>query len=1065
MRNFITILAIIACSYSTCYSQLLTWSPDFILEASNPVDITVDANKGNQGLKDYASTTDVFVHIGVITNFSTSSSDWKYSKFTWATTPVAAQAVWVSANKWKYTITGGLRTYFGMVNPSEKIIKIAILFRSGNGSRVQRNGDGSDMYVPVYEPGLQARIINPLLEPKYVPTIEPMSVQVGQSIPVTAISNQTATLKLYLNGTQFGSTATNVTSINANAVIAAAGTQKIVVEAYDGSTTKFDTIQFVATANTVIQDLPPGMTDGINYHTGGTSATLVLYAPGKSNIAVIGEFNGWSPTTPYQMKRTTDGNRFWVQLTGLTAGVEYAYQYLIDGSLKVADYNAEKILDPWNDQYIPAVNYPGLKAYPTGSTTGIVSILQTAKPTFAWQANSYTRPDKRNLIIYELLVRDFVAAQNWQTLKDTLSYLKRLGINAIEVMPFNEFEGNDSWGYNPSFYFAPDKMYGTETALKQFIDECHKQGIAVIMDIALNHSFGQSPTVQMYWNSALNRPAANNPWHNEVAKHPYNVGYDFNHESQATKDLVARVSRHWLTNYKIDGFRWDLSKGFTQTNSCTTTNCDGGSEVNNWGNYDAGRITTWKRIYDSMQIASTNSYCILEHFGANNEEIELSNYGMLLWGNSNYNYNEATMGYVSTSNFQYGIFTNRGWTNPHLITYQESHDEERLMYKNLNFGNSANPGHDVKNLNTALRRNEMAAAFWAVTPAPKLMWQFGELGYDFSINTCENLTVNNNCRLSKKPIRWDYQSNANRMALFNVYSKLFKLRSVPNFLPTFVTSNITYNLNGGFKSLIVSSDSLKIVVIGNFDVNAASASVTFPQSGIWYNYLGGSPRIATGSAETINLQPGEYYVYTNKDAAPIISVLPVKLLSFEGKRNKEEIALTWKTASEINVSHFEMERSFSGNDFISIGRKPAVNAGLSQAVFYDYVDQTPEAKKAASKIYYRLKMVDKDNSYEYSKTISINPLSGKTDFSIYPNPVDQNSKIEYSINESGQVHVEIISALGQKIFSGNEGLKPAGVYQLDFQSIINNTGKLKPGIYLLRLQIDGQSSVKTFFIQ
>ncbi len=66
------------------------------------------------------------------------------------------------------------------------------------------------------------------------------------------------------------------------------------------------------------------------------------------------------------------------------------------------------------------------------------------------------------------------------------------------------------------FFFAPDKMYGTETALKQFIDECHKQGIAVVMDIAMNHAFGQSPTVQMYWNSALNRPADDNPWHNVV---------------------------------------------------------------------------------------------------------------------------------------------------------------------------------------------------------------------------------------------------------------------------------------------------------------------------------------------------------------------------------------------------------------------------------------------------------------------------------------------------------------------------------------------------------------------
>ncbi len=100
------------------------------------------------------------------------------------------------------------------------------------------------------------------------------------------------------------------------------------------------------------------------------------------------------------------------------------------------------------------------------------------------------------------MVRDFIAAGNWQTLKDTLNYLKKLGVNAIEVMPFNNFEGASSWGYNPNFYFAPDKVYGTATALKQFIDACHQNGMAVIMDMVLNHSFGSSPMVQMYFDNS-----------------------------------------------------------------------------------------------------------------------------------------------------------------------------------------------------------------------------------------------------------------------------------------------------------------------------------------------------------------------------------------------------------------------------------------------------------------------------------------------------------------------------------------------------------------------------------
>ena len=432
--------------------------------------------------------------------------------------------------------------------------------------------------------------------------------------------------------------------------------------------------------------MPTGIKDGINYETDPTAVTLVLYAPGKTTISVLGDFNNWTETLIHQMNRTPDGKYFWLRITGLTSGQEYAYQYLIDGTLKVADYNAEKVLDPWNDQYIPTTTYPSLKPYPIGLTTGIVSVFQTNKTPYTWQY-TLTRPNKKNLMIYEMLVRDFVSNKNYQTIKDSIQYLKNLGVNTIELMPVMEFEGNNSWGYNPAFFFAPDKYYGTETALKQLIDECHKNGIAVVLDIAMNHAFGSCPMVQMYWDGVNNKPSTSNPWFNPDAKHPFNVGYDFNHESQATKDFVDRVVTHWLANYNVDGFRWDLSKGFTQTNS--------GTDVGLWGNYDASRVAIWKRIYNKMQAVSPNSYCILEHFAADNEEIELSTYGMLLWGNSNYNFNQASMGYSTDWDFSRAIHTNRSWTTPHLITYAESHDEERLMYKNINNGN-VNGSYNIK---------------------------------------------------------------------------------------------------------------------------------------------------------------------------------------------------------------------------------------------------------------------------------------------------------------------------------------------------------------------------------
>ncbi|MCY7421664.1 MAG: T9SS type A sorting domain-containing protein [Chitinophagaceae bacterium] len=1047
MRLIITILFF--CCAITSNSQLLSWSPDFIQESADPVVITMDGLKGNKGLKDYLPT-DVYVHMGVITTASTSSSDWKYSKFTWGTTNASAKAVSAGTNKWNYTITGGLRAFFGIIDPNEKILKIALLFRNGSGSRVQRNADGSDMYIPVYDAGLNVRITDPLSEPKYKPTPEPITKNVGDAINITAKANAASDIKVYLNQVQVGVTATGVTSYSTSATIAAAGQQIIVAEAMYGGETKYDTIKFFVYPAVTTAALPAGVRDGINYDANNTSVTLVLYAPNKTRVSVIGDINDWTETLSHQLNKTPDGLRYWITINGLTPGIEYAYQYVIDGTLKVADYMTEKVLDPFNDQYIPVANYPALKPYPTGKTSGIVSVLQTAKPAYTWQVPNFTKPDKRNLVIYELLVRDFVATQNWTTVKDSIAYLKKLGITAIEVMPFNEFEGNLSWGYNPDYYFAPDKMYGTENALRQFIDECHKQGIAVIMDIALNHAFGLSPTVQMYFNSTTNKPAANNPWHNVDAKHPFNVGYDFNHESPATKDLVDRVVEHWLTKYKIDGFRWDLSKGFTQTNNP--------SNVGAWGNYDASRVAIWKRIYDKMQAVAPSSYCILEHFADNSEEIELSNYGMMLWGNSNHDYSEGTMGYPT--NLQYGIFTNRGWSNPTLITYQESHDEERLMYKNITSGN-VNGGYNVKNIATGLKRNEMAAAFWAMTPAPKMIWQFGELGYDYSINTCGNLTVNTSCRTDNKPIKWDYLQDANRKALYDVYSKLLTLRKVPDYLPAFVSNSIGYNLGGYFKWLQVTTNELKICVIGNFDVVPVTGTVTFQNPGTWYNYLQGGTRNATGSPESITLQPGEYYVYLDRDASSLVAALPLKLLSFSAARGTDKIAVNWVTSNEINVKHFELQRSMNGADFTSISTVPATNRQGNQAVQYAYNDKELSALQANTKVYYRLKMTDRDGAFTYSSIQAINPLTKNAQITAYPNPV-KGSLVYLQLDKPAAspivIKVEDITGRLYSKFTVNAS-------DFNYGSIPVNVQSLSSGSYVLKVETGKSTSVKQIIVQ
>lgn len=826
----------------------------------------MDATKGNQGLNNYANPNDVYVHVGVITSLSTSFSDWKHAPFTWGTTTALAKATSLGGNKYSYTINN-IRSFFAATT-GEVIYKIAILFRSGDGNTKQSNADGSDMYIPIYDNTIGVRFTVPAFQPKYIPEPETITKAAGDNIAVTALANKPATLNLYLNGTLI-QTAAAATSIAATPVLTAGGNTTIMVEAIDGATVKKDSVKFFVSGGVNTAPLPAGAVDGINYNANNTEVTLVLYAPLKTRVSVIGEFAGsnWAEQSQYQMNKTPDGNYWWLTIAGLTQGTEYAFQYLVDGTLKVADPYSEKILSP-DDQYIDAATYPSLKAYPTGLTTGNVTVVQTNAPAYTWKTTSFTKPDKRNLIIYELLPRDFTDAHNWQTMIDTLSYLQRLGINAIELMPVNEFEGNDSWGYNPSFYFAPDKYYGTKNKLKQFIDSCHQKNIAVIIDMVPNHCYGQSPLAQLYWNSALNRPAANNPWLNEVQPHAFGFGQDFNHEKATTKYYWKRVFDHWLKEYKIDGYRLDFTKGLTQKASANDAQ---------FSAYDQTRIDILRTYADTVHKYYADAYIILEHLAAKDEEQALSNLGFLLWGGARENkaYNEATMGYNTSSDFSSVVYNNsaRGFTNPYLVGYMESHDEERLMYKNITFGNSAG-AYNVKNDSIALRRMEAATSLFITIPGPKMIWEFGERGYDKSIFACTDNTVpapygTDNCKLTRKEPRWQYMQNDNRKRLFAVNAALIKLR---NTQPTLFTStNFESNLVNAVKSFKISEPNLSALIVANFDVVASTATISFQNAGTWYDYLTGETITATGSAQVIPLQPGEYHVYLNKNITNVIT--------------------------------------------------------------------------------------------------------------------------------------------------------------------------------------------------
>ena len=804
--------------YQIGITQIIQISPAFPT-VNDIVTIHYDATQGNGEL---VGVSPVYTHTGIITQSGLPSS-WSFVQGNWGQADTNALMTDLGNNIHKIVID--IDQYYGFPNGTN-VAKLAFVFRNHDGSLEGKTANMGDILYPIYpiNGGFQAAIFKPYSD---------LLVNINDTIFFSGQSNSDATLQLFDNGVLIADTV-NTTLLEKDIIVNSSGDHQIILVADDGSSVLRDTVNYVVIPALNLVDPPYGLVDGINYINDST-VTLKFYAPEKTTVNLIGDHNNWMVNSSSFMSLSTDSSYWWKTISGLSPGGKYTYQYLVDGVNKIADPLSPLILDPNNDANIGSFNYPNPVPYPSNYTSGFVTVIEPGKTAYNWTNNNFTAPENKDLIIYELLVRDFVSTHSYQTLIDTLDYLAELGVNAIELMPPGEFENNESWGYNPSFHMALDKYYGTPDHFKAFIDSCHGRGIAVINDIVFNQAFGQSPMVNLYWDGLNNRPAANNPWFNEVCPHPpYCWGYDFDHSSEATQNFIDRVNHYWLDEYHLDGFRFDYTKGFS----------------NNSNNYDNDRINLLKRMADTIWSKHPNSYVILEHWADNNEEKILANYGMMLWGNVTHGYQESGMGYPSNSDLSWGIYKNRGWNEPNLLSYMESHDEERIMYKNITYGNS-NGSQNAKNPIMALERTEALAALMLTTPGPKMIWQFGELGYDISIDYI--------CRTCNKPILWNYFTENSRKRLYDVYKASIELR---NSHPVFTGDDFTYSLNGSVKSLKLNDPSMNAVVIVNIDVNPQDKTIDFQHNGWWYEYFSGDS-IQINGTSIISLDPGDYKVFTD----------------------------------------------------------------------------------------------------------------------------------------------------------------------------------------------------------
>ena len=786
------------------------------------ITIIFNPNEGNKGM---AKATKCYAHTGI--NNWTNTSGWRDGKDKYKMTKNAA-------GSWELKITPNMYEYYG-VSTSTDINRLCFVFNDGPGGSLEgKTAEGGDIFVNLADKGL-AVSINDLAE---------ITIQ-NTKVTFTGNATASANLTLKING-ETVKTATG-TQLKHDYTFAKQGNYNIEFTATSGTqTAKATAFTCVPNAPTKA-NRPAGIVNGIYYDkVNPTKVTLCTYAASKTepakNVFVVGDFNKWQISNEYQLKQANDSAYFWIELTGLNPRQEYAMQYVVvraDGKVvRISDLYSEKVLHK-DDQWIS-----GYKSnYPTQGD-GYVTVIQPGKPAYQWSdaTLNFKRPNKNNLVIYELWIYDHTPSRNIKGLIERLDYIEDLGVNAVELMPITEFDGNDSWGYSPNHFFALDKAYGTSNDLKTFIDECHKRGIAVILDMVFNHATGLNPMNKLY---PYGTDLSSNPWFNATAPHSDNVYEDWNHDFVPTKTMFTRSLAYWLTEYKVDGFRMDLSHGLCGTKANTS-------------------VANIKHYYENgVKAVSPDAYMILEHWGGNmgTERPQLVNAGMMCWDNTTNAYYQTAMGWLKDGDDLSAA------NKDNYVTYCESHDEERAFFKAKQWGNG-----DLKTSEEArAARVPLNMAFLTMLNGPKMFYHFAELGFDYSkyqnaqgkwgkndYGITSQLGTDYDCKMQAKyrPEAWMKAPHC-RHAAFKKVGQTIQLRT--RLMPEVFEGNPTASSLGSGKSLRTIQWGSNVFVAGNFGVTG-NQTVNVP-SGTWYNYFEQKKQTAT----TITLAPGEYVILTGKE--------------------------------------------------------------------------------------------------------------------------------------------------------------------------------------------------------
>lgn len=868
MKKILFLLLLFPLSF---FSQVLSYNPN-PFEVNQQVTITVDIASDETNCNSINNPSSVYMHSGI----GDDNSPWGFSVIgNWGQDDGVGQMSDNGDGTWSITITPS--DYFNLdTNQSSLATRMGLVFRNEDGTQELKDDGCSDFFINVG--AFQVDLINP--DSSGIILVE----NNGGTQILAQNTNGNADYELYANG-ELVDSQTNTNFYNGYLFSNLNENQYCELYISQGESTIIKKFTILVD-NTTVQSIPSNLEDGINYNDDNTKITLVLSAPNKDFIYVSGNFNFWSPDSEYAMKKDSDSERFWLEIQDLTPGELYTYQYWVadvvpiedsPNLVKTADPFSTMVLSPFDDPWIPEESYPNLPEYPY--EFGIereITAFQTGLQDYNWQVDNFEKPNEEDLVIYEVLIRDFDSERTFQNLINRIDYFKQLNINAIELMPIMEYEGNESWGYNTAFHMSVDKFYGPEEKLKEFIDLCHQNGIAVILDLVMNHVMGRSPMNRMWMNdpdkNGWGEPSEENPYFNEIATHTYGLGNDFNHQSTYTQYYTQRVIKHWIENFKIDGIRWDLTKGFTQNCNTQDENCT--------NNYQQDRVDILKSYADYSWSLDENHYVIFEHLGGSNEEQQWANYrlsegkGIMMWGKTNTPYYQLIMGYSANSNFSGIGHESRGFEGKRLLGYFESHDEERVMYNALQYGNNWD-GYNIQDLNTSLSRMSAIGAISLTIPGPKMIWHFSDLGMENSLFTCSDGTVNEpDCKLDTKPQpQWvdNWLENVNRREVYDNWARIIDLKINEDVFEG------NYSISSGSLTPIIyiwddgiDSNLLKnVVIVSNFDVVEQTITPYFPYTGTWFDLMdenGESSINVNSTSEQITLQPGEFKIFGNQSS-------------------------------------------------------------------------------------------------------------------------------------------------------------------------------------------------------